>query len=119
MASCPCKGTIQRLTIDQRSSFHSTDCREVTHLLGCELVRDRAARKATLQESVNAAHVLKVHGTWQHHPVKTPLEPGRSSSPRTTPLKLSPRSYTRATWPLGGMFATSGDHVPRLGVCVG
>jgi len=53
--------------------------------LGCDVVRDRAAKTLTLRQTSYIRRVLAAHGMTEANPVKTPLEPGARLSKRDCP----------------------------------
>jgi hypothetical protein len=55
--------------------FQGTDEGEVNEYLGCEGIRDRAARTGRIVQAGYAEHVLRTFGMWDCNPVLTPLDP--------------------------------------------
>ena len=48
--------------------------REVTEYLGCEMIRDRSAKSATIVQKGYAERVLKTFGMWDWKTCDTPLD---------------------------------------------
>jgi hypothetical protein len=80
---------------DLLSRFVGTDEGEVTEYLGCEIIRDRAARTAKIVQSGYAERVLKTLGMQDCHTVKTPLDANNRLSKRDCPEVVAPNVYTR------------------------
>ena len=55
--------------------FQGTDLGEVKEYLGCEVIRDRAARTGKFVQAGYAERVLRTFGMWDCNPALTPLDP--------------------------------------------
>jgi hypothetical protein len=55
--------------------FQGTDEGEVKEYLGCEVIRDRAARTGKMVQGGYAERVLRTFGMWDCNPALTPLDP--------------------------------------------
>jgi len=55
--------------------------------LGCDIVRDRAAKTLTIRQASYIRRILACHGMTNANPVKTPLEPGVRLSKRDCPRR--------------------------------
>ena len=64
--------------------FQGTDEGEVKEYLGCEVIRDRAARTGKMVQAGYAERVLRTFGMWDCNPVLTVL------IPRSHPLERRP-----------------------------
>ena len=54
--------------------FQGTDEGEVKEYLGCEVIRDRAARTGKMVQAGYAERVLRTFGMWDCNPVLTPMD---------------------------------------------
>ena len=75
--------------------FIGTDDGEVTEYLGCELIRDRSAKSATIVQKGYAERVLKTFGMWDCNPVLTPMDPNVRLTKRDSPEVVDPRLHRR------------------------
>eukprot|EP00961_Rhodomonas_salina_P196486 2651693-Rhodomonas_salina.4 len=68
--------------------FEGTDEGEVTEYLGCNVVRDRAAKTLHLRQSAYIQKILAHHGMTDANQVKTPMELGVHLSKKDCPPEL-------------------------------
>jgi hypothetical protein len=62
--SCKSKDIMAAFKKEIHTRFIGTDEGEVTEYLGCELIRDRSAKSATIVQKGYAERVLKTFGMW-------------------------------------------------------
>ncbi len=77
------------------TQFHGTDQGEVKEYLGCEVIRDRAARTVKLVQAGYAERVLRTFGMWDCNPVLTPLDPNVRLTTRNSQEVVDRRLYRR------------------------
>jgi hypothetical protein len=70
--------------------FIGTDEGEATEYLGCELIRDRLAKTATIVQKGYAERVLKTFGMWDCKPCATLLDANRRLSQADCPQVVDP-----------------------------
>ena len=75
--------------------FEGTDEGEVKQYLGCEVIRDRAARTGKLVQSGYAERVLRTFGMWDCNPTLTPLDPNTRLTKKDSPEAVDPRLHKR------------------------
>ena len=75
--------------------FHGTDLGEVKEYLGCEVIRDRAARTGKFVQAGYAERVLRTFGMWDCNPALTPLDPNIRLTKRDSPEAVDPRLHRR------------------------
>ena len=75
--------------------FQGTDEGEVKEYLGCEVIRDRAARTGKMVQAGYAERVLRTFGMWDCNPVLTPLDPNVRLTKRDSPEIVDPRLHRR------------------------
>ena len=75
--------------------FQGTDEGEVKEYLGCEIVRDRAARTGKMVQAGYAERVLRTFGMWDCNPVLTPLDLNVRLTKRDSPEAVDPRLHRR------------------------
>jgi hypothetical protein len=68
---------------------------QVKEYLGCEVIRDRAARTGKLVQTGYAERVLRTFGRWDCNPVLTPLDPNVRLTKRDSPEVVDPRLHRR------------------------
>ena len=71
--------------------FQGTEEGDVKEYLGCEVIRDRAARTGKLVQAGYAERVLRTFGMWDYNPVLTPLDPNVRLTKRDSPEVVDPR----------------------------
>jgi len=70
--------------------FVGTDEGQVTEYLGCELIRDRSAKTATIVQTGYAERVLKTFGMWDCKPCATPFDANSRLSKADCPQVVDP-----------------------------
>ena len=75
--------------------FQGTDEGEVKEYLGCEVIRDRAARTGKMVQAGYAERVLRTFGMWDCNPVLTPMDPNVRLTKRDSPEVVDPRLHRR------------------------
>ena len=75
--------------------FQGTDLGEVKEYLGCEVIRDRAARTGKFVQAGYAERVLRTFGMWDCNPALTPLDPNIRLTKRDSPEAVDPRLHRR------------------------
>ena len=74
LIACKSKDIMAAFKKEILTRFIGTDEGEVTEYLGCELIRDRSAKTATIVQKGYAERVLKTFGMWDCKPCTTPLD---------------------------------------------
>ena len=92
---CKSDKVMKKFKQDLLTRFIGTDEGEVTEYLGCEVIRDRAARTGKLVQAGYAERVLRAFGLWDVHPVSTPLDSGSRLSKKDCPEVVDPRLHKR------------------------
>ena len=75
--------------------FQGTDEGEVKEYLGCEVIRDRAARTGKMVQAGCAERVLRTFGMWDCNPVLTSMDPNVRLTKRDSPEVVDPRLHRR------------------------
>jgi hypothetical protein len=68
LIACKSKDIMTAFKKEILTRFIGTDEGEVTEYLGCELIRDRSAKTATIVQKGYAERVLKTFGMWHCKP---------------------------------------------------
>ena len=87
--------TMSRFKQELLTWFQGTDEGEVKEYLGCEVIRDRAARTGKMVQAGYAERVLRTFGMWNCNPVLTPLDPNVRLTKRDSPDVVDPRLHRR------------------------
>jgi hypothetical protein len=74
LIACKSKDIMVAFKKEILTRFISTDEGEVTEYLGCELIRDRSVKSATIVQKGYAERVLKTFGVWDCKSCATPLD---------------------------------------------
>ena len=85
---CKFTATLSKFKQALLTRFQGTDDGEVKEYLGalgCEIVRDRAARTGKMVQAGYAERVLRTFGMWDCNPVLTPLDPNVRLTKRDSP----------------------------------
>ena len=72
---CKSIATVSKFKQELLTRFQVTDEGQVKEYLGCEVIRDRAARTGKMVQAGYAERVLRTFGMWDCNPVLTPMEP--------------------------------------------
>ena len=92
---CKSTATMSKFKQALLTRFQGTDEGEVKEYLGCEIVRDRAARTGKMVQAGYAERVLRTFGMWDCNPVLTPLDPNVRLTKRDSPEAVDPRLHRR------------------------
>jgi hypothetical protein len=90
---CKSTATMSKFKQELLTRFQGTDEREVKEYLGCEVIRDRAARTGKMVQAGYAESVLRTFGMWGYNPVLTPLDPNVRLTKRDSPEVVDPRLH--------------------------
>eukprot|EP00961_Rhodomonas_salina_P215343 2908492-Rhodomonas_salina.1 len=85
---CEDLDTLQKFKALMLTRFEGTDEGDVTEYLGCNVVRDRAAKTLHLRQSSYIQKILAHHGMTDANLVKTPMELGVRLSKKDCPKVL-------------------------------
>ena len=79
---CKSTATMSKFKQELPTRFQGTDEGKVKEYLGCEVIRDRAARTGKRVQAgyAESERVLRIFGMWDCNPVLTPLDPHASRS---------------------------------------
>jgi len=92
---CKSTATMSKFKQELLTRFQGTDEGEVKEYLGCEVIRDRAARTGKMVQAGYAERVLRTFGMWNCNPVLTPLDPNVRLTKRDSPEVVDPRLHRR------------------------
>jgi hypothetical protein len=92
---CKSTATMSRFKQELLTRLQGTDEGEVKEYLGCEVIRDRAARTGKLVQAGYAERVLRTFGMWDCNPVLTLLDPNVRLTKRDSPEVVDPRLHRR------------------------
>jgi hypothetical protein len=92
---CKSTATMSKFKQELLTRFQGTDEGEVKEYLGCEVIRDRAARTGKMVQAGYAERVLRTFGMWNCNPVLTPLDPNVRLTRRDSPEVVDPRLHRR------------------------
>jgi len=95
LIACKSKDIMSTFKKEILTRFIGTDEGEVTEYLGCELIRDRAAKSATIVQKEYAERVLKTFGMWDCKPCATPLDANSRLSKADCPQVVDPALHRR------------------------
>jgi hypothetical protein len=95
LISSKSNATMSKFKQELLTRFQGTDEGEVQEYLGCEVIRDRAARTGKLVQAGYAERVLRTVGMWDCNPVLTPLDPNVRLTKRDSPEVVEPRLHRR------------------------
>jgi hypothetical protein len=92
---CKSTATMSKFKQELLTRFQGTDEGEVKEYLGCEVIRDRAARTGKMVQAGYAERVLHTFGMWYCSPVLIPLDPNVRLTKRDSPELVDPRLHRR------------------------
>ena len=92
---CKSTTTMSKFKQELLTRFQGTDEGEVKEYLGCEVIRDRAARTGKMVQAGYAERVLRTFGMWDCNPVLTPMDPNVRLTKRDSPEVVDPRLHRR------------------------
>jgi hypothetical protein len=95
LIACKSKDIMAAFKKEILTRFIGTDEGEVTEYLGCELIRDRSAKSATIVQKGYAERVLKTFGMWDCKPCSTPLDANNRLSKADCPQVVDPALHRR------------------------
>jgi hypothetical protein len=95
LISCKSTATMSKFKQELLNRSQGTDEGEVREYLGCEVIRDRAARTGKHVQAGYAERVLRTFGMWDCNPVLTPLDPNVRLTKWDSPEVVDPRLHRR------------------------
>jgi hypothetical protein len=95
LISCKSTATMSKFKQEPLTRFQGTDEGEAKEYLGCEVIRDRAARTGKLVQAGYAERVLHTFGMWDCNPDLAPLDPNVRLTKRDSPEVVDPRLHRR------------------------